>query len=202
MKFHVEKIEICKYANNYRVVDENGLQYGEDYPVEIHATWAAEDLNAGKKQLTDDEAFDLALEITGEVEMHRETGSPISIPADAEKVIPVREDRDEVTISGQNEVGTIVEYRGESWLVTHCYEVTGREYTHDEDEDQPAGWYSELFRVRDNSKAMESVAEQYATGQARFTGPTTVKFADEDIVHDLRDLTYSPESGLYDKKHS
>jgi hypothetical protein len=147
--------------------------------------------------MTEEEAFEMAFGITGEVEAHRETGSPIAQPE--EKVTPVREDREEGTISGKNEVGTIIEYCGESWLVTDCYEVTGNEYTHEEDEDQAPGWYSNIFRVRDNTKAMQAVSEQYQEGQAHFTGPTTVKFSDEEYASDLRDLVYAPDRGLYDR---
>lgn len=200
MKYHVEEIKHSEYSSEFKVLDENNVQQGESFWTAIQAQWKCEDLNAGKKPLTEEEAHDLAFGLLGEIEEAHETGKAQPVE---EKVTPVRADHDDVTISGKNEVGSIIEYCGESWLVTHCYEETGHEpaQIRDEmDEVPPQGWYSELFRVRDNLKAIQVVAEQHQDGQARFTGPHTVKFADEQYAVDMRHLAYSPEIGLYEVK--
>lgn len=131
-----------------------------------------------------------------EIETHQKrTGAPTP-----EKVIPVPTHVDDLIVSGKNEVGAIIEYRGEEWLVTSCYQESGaerRDIRDEMDEVPPAGWYSALFRVRTNHQAMQIVAEQVRAGQAQFTGPCTVKLADEQYTSDLRDLAYDAERGLH-----
>lgn len=113
--------------------------------------------------------------------------------------VPVPEQHNEVIIDGRYEVGAIIEYRGESWLVTLCEQETEAEGAANDEYDErlPLGWHSWLVRLP--AKVMETVAEQYTEGAARFTDSTVVRFADEDFAHSLFDLAYSPTDGLYDK---
>jgi len=199
MNYRVEEIKhpVSEHYSwsEYKVLDENGVQHGETFLEPMRANWLAEDLTAGKKQLTDDEAFDLANTILSEIEQAHEAGVVQQVE---EKIVSVPADRNEVIISGEQEVGTIIEYRGEQWLVTHCAKETEVEgAVNDEcDERLSLGWHSWLVRL--DAKVMEVVAEQYAEGAVRFTDSTVVRFADEDFAHSLFDLAYSAD-GLYDK---
>lgn len=131
-----------------------------------------------------------------EIETHRKRTGVDSQPA---KEMPVPAGISLVTISGQNTIGEIITYRGEAWLVTHCWNEAGSGNEDEEEEYGPAplGWNTSLVRV--SPEVMEVVSEQYQIGAAQFTGATTVKFADEEYASSLLDLAYSPEIGLYDR---
>lgn len=121
---------------------------------------------------------------------------------EAEQPIPVPAGRDEVIIDGKQEVGSVIEYRGEQWLVTLCAKETEVESASNDEYDErlSLGWHSWLVRL--DPKVMEIVAEQYAEGAAHFTDSTVVRFSDETSAHSLFDLAYSPENGLYDRSAS
>lgn len=198
MKYHIEQIQRSEWSVEYRVVDENNVQV-ESFWTPEQAQWKAEDLNAGKKALANEEAFVLTNALLGEVEEKHEIGT--TVPSE-EEVVPVPSKHTEVRVSGKHKVGSIVAYRGENWLVTHCEHENGiePEYIRDEmDEVPPVGWYSWLFRVGNNKEAMQVIVEQHNAGQAEFTSPTTVLFTGEQYASDIRDLVYTPEIGVYDR---
>jgi hypothetical protein len=193
MKYEIKQ----KENRQYYVFDENGTQYGNGSPNARMAQFLIDTLIKEESQ-PQVEPWIFGSDILS----NDDPRGIYAAPPREEKVIPVEENRDYVTIPEKNEVGAIIDYRGESWLVTQAYEVTGYEYTHEEDEAPEPGFYSQLFRVRDNHQAMQVVAEQARTGHAHFTGPFTVKFADEPLPLDMRKLAYSPQSGLSCKPQS
>lgn len=132
-----------------------------------------------------------------EVETHRRrTGASLPEPV---QPAPVPAGQDDVIIAEKHEVGSIIEYRGEKWLVTLCEKETEEEGTVNDEYDErlPLGWHSWLVRLA--PQVMQIVSEQFGEGAAQFTSSTTVQFTDEQYAHSLFDLACSPESGLYDK---
>jgi len=109
---------------------------------------------------------------------------------------------DEIELLNQEQVGTIIEYRGSEWLVTTCYYLTERNVIDIEDVNDVSlsvGWHSHLMKVQPGDKLLLSLAELVQTGEARFTSATTVLFADEEYATPLDDLAYSDELGIYKK---
>jgi hypothetical protein len=74
--------------------------------------------------------------------------------------------RDEIALSGKQEVGEIIEHAGDRWLVVESFESDGRD-THDEDPDPlPAGWWSSLVRLTpERAPMLEELARQYKAGK-------------------------------------
>lgn len=67
---------------------------------------------------------------------------------------------DEIIIEGQNEIGTVVEYSGEKWLVTKCQYISEKDSADVEDgwdATIPSGRYSWLTRVKDDELSSEDI---------------------------------------------
>ncbi len=125
---------------------------------------------------------------------------PLPVETTTESVQP--ELPEEIIIGGQNTVGSLVEYKGQRWLVTLSESedgVTSADARDDMDEQLPPGWHSWLVKVQPGNTALEVVAELVKSGEARLLGSADVLFTGEKYSSSLRDLAYSDELGVYDR---
>ena len=116
-----------------------------------------------------------------------------------------KEAEDEIVIDSQEQVGSIIEFHGDKWLVVSSRYITAKEAADLEDGwdayVQP-GWDTVLRKVKQDDKSLEVVAEQVQSGNAHIEyqqGKQGVLFLDEQQFIPLDDLAYSSEIGLYQK---
>lgn len=114
-----------------------------------------------------------------------------------------KEVEDQIVIDSQEQVGSIIEFHGDKWLVVSSRYTSAKEAAEIEEAHdayvQP-GWESVLCKVKDQS--LEVVSEQVQSGNARIEyhqGIRCVLFHDEDQVIPLDDLAYRSDIGLYQK---
>ena len=108
---------------------------------------------------------------------------------------------DDLIISGKQEVGSIIEYKGRTWLVTHIEREDGvapADIRDEMDEVLPRGWHSWLVEVQPGNKALPVLVELIDQDEAAITFTDTAMYRDGEYAF-IRDLAYTSELGLYDR---